>query len=240
MKLPVPVVITVLAVLWATGCDRLPGKPDAAGRYQRPTEIMDFTILYGQNCSGCHGAQGRLGPSRPLADPLYLAYVGSERMRQIVAHGVPGTSMPAFAESSGGTLTEEQIAALVREIYERWGDAARVKGALLPSYEVGATSTAGGDAAFAAFCADCHGTDGSGGEKAGSVVDPDYLALVSDQMLRTSVVVGRTDLGMPDWREAGDRPMTPQEITDVVTWMTARRKAFPEAQLPGAPGNGRN
>jgi len=245
---PIPALIAALSVLWATGCDRLPGQPDRAGRYQRPTEVMDFATLYGQNCSGCHGAEGRLGPSRPLADPLYLAYVGPTRMRQIVAEGVPGTPMPAFVEAVGGTLTEAQIAALVREIYERWGNAAHLKGVSPPSYEASGAPTEGGtpgdttsgNRAFAAFCADCHGADGSGGEKAGSVVDPNFLALVSDQMLRTSIVAGRTDLGMPDWREAGERPMTPQEIEDVVAWMTARRKTFPKARRLGAPGSGGN
>ena len=39
------------------------------------------------------------------------------------------------------------------------------------------------------------------GRRAGSIVDPAYLALVSDQALRTTVIAGRPDLGMPDWRE---------------------------------------
>ena len=136
--------------------------------------------------------------------------------------------MPAFAVSVGGTLTDAQIATLVREIYERWGDAARVKGVSLPPYVASAAPTAGGDRAFAAFCADCHGADGSGGAKGGSVVDPNFLALVSDQMLRTSIVAGRTDLGMPDWRTLGERPMQAQEIDDVVAWLAARRTRHPQ------------
>ena len=222
--------LAAFAALWATGCDRLPGKPDAADRYQRPTEIMDFDILYGQNCAACHGAEGRLGPSRPLADPVYLAYVGPERMREIVARGVPGTPMPGFTPAENGTLADDQITALVREIYARWADPASLAGVTLPAYGSGGASTAGGHAAFGQFCADCHGVDGDGGAKAGSVVDPNYLALVSDQNLRTSIVAGRTDLGMPDWRTAGDRPMTPQEISDVVAWLTAHRKTFPDAR----------
>lgn len=222
--------MAAFAALWATGCDRLPGKPDAADRYQRPTEVMDFEILYGQNCAACHGAEGRLGPSRPLADPVYLAYVGPERMREIVAQGVPGTPMPGFALTQNGTLADDQIAALVREIYARWGDSASVAGVALPAYDGSSASAAGGHAAFGQFCADCHGADGNGGAKAGSVVDPNFLALVSDQSLRTSIVAGRTDLGMPDWRAVGKRPMTPQEISDVVAWLTTHRKAFPDAR----------
>ena len=40
----------------------------------------------------------------------------------------------------------------------------------------------------------------TGAPHGGSVIDPAYLALVSDQALRTAVVAGRPDLGMPDWR----------------------------------------
>ena len=72
-----------------------------------------------------------------------------------------------------------------------------------------------------------HGADGRGGE-AGSVVDPSFLALVSDQMLRTSVIAGRPDLGKPDWRgNSPTRAMTNQEISDVVAWMAAKRVPFP-------------
>jgi mono/diheme cytochrome c family protein len=51
------------------GCERLPGRPDEAERYRRPAEVRDFETLYAEQCSGCHGADGRLGPTRPLADP---------------------------------------------------------------------------------------------------------------------------------------------------------------------------
>jgi cytochrome c oxidase cbb3-type subunit 3/ubiquinol-cytochrome c reductase cytochrome c subunit len=77
---------------------------------------------------------------------------------------------------------------------------------------------------YAEACASCHGVDGKGGPKGGSVVDAAYLALVSDQALRTAVIAGRTDLGMPDWRsDIPGQPLTAQQITDVVAWMAAQR-----------------
>ena len=51
-----------------------------------------------------------------------------------------------------------------------------------------------------------------------------YLALVCDQALRTAVITGRTELGMPDW--CGDIPgrvLTLQQSADVVAWMVAHR-----------------
>ena len=104
------------------GCDGLPGQPTEADRYQRPTDILDFETLYGTNCSGCHGAEGHLGPVRPLNDPLFLAIAGAANLRKAATHGVAGTAMPAFGLEAGGVLTPPQINAIVSGMFERWGD----------------------------------------------------------------------------------------------------------------------
>jgi mono/diheme cytochrome c family protein len=81
-----------------------------------------------------------------------------------------------------------------------------------------------GGGSFAMFCARCHGADGSGGPGAGSIVDSAYLPLVSDQSLRTTVIAGRPDLGAPDWRgNVPGRPMSAEEVSDVVAWLAAHR-----------------
>jgi mono/diheme cytochrome c family protein len=80
-------------------------------------------------------------------------------------------------------------------------------------------------ALYSQHCAGCHGADGTGGAQGGSVVDASYLALVSDQALRTAVIAGRTDLGMPDWRQdVPGQALTPQEIADVVAWLISQRR----------------
>jgi cytochrome c oxidase cbb3-type subunit 3 len=54
---------------------------------------------------------------------------------------------------------------------------------------------------------------------------------VSDQGLRTIVITGRPELGAPDWRgNAPGKPMSDQEVTDVVAWLASQR-----AQHPGQP-----
>ena len=126
----------------------------------------------------------------------------------MIAQGVPGTSAPAFAQQVGGPLTDKQIDILVEGMRSRWGKAENFKNLALPPYSLQDASAKGsgpgdsqrGAAAYQTYCAQCHGKDGSGGPKGGSVINPAYLALVSDQALRTAVIVGRSDLGMPDWR----------------------------------------
>src|SRR5262249_30605438 len=91
-----------------------------------------------------------------------------------------------------------------------------------------AGNAAQGKAVYATFCASCHGSDGQAGPKAGSVTDPAYLNLISDQGLRTIVIAGRPDFGAPDWRSnVPGRPMTDQEISDVVAWLSSQRPAPP-------------
>jgi len=229
-------------LLLAVGCDSLPGKPSEADRFVHPAEVLDFGTLYAENCSGCHGAEGTLGPARALRDPLYLALAPPQALRTTIRAGVEGTPMPAFAQSEGGTLTEAQVDALVDGLRKQWGGHGAPD---LPPYSEAAATSAGlppgdptrGRQAFAVFCADCHGADGRGSEEAGSVVDPAYLELVSDQGLRTSVIVGRKDLDMPDWRGyVRGRVMGDQEISDVVAWLVSERPKHPGQPHPEQPG----
>jgi mono/diheme cytochrome c family protein len=107
-------------VAWSlliAGCDlHLPGRPDPADKYQRPDAILDFAALYKQNCAGCHGANGTLGPAPPLNDDLFRTIVPLEELVRVLNHGRPGTPMTAFARPNGGPLTEPQIQILVHEI----------------------------------------------------------------------------------------------------------------------------
>ena len=71
----------------------------------------------------------------------------------------------------------------------------------------------------------------SGGPKGSDITNDSFLALTSDQYLRTIVIAGRPDLGAPDWRGyVAGRPMSDQEVTDVVSWLASRR-----VRSPGQP-----
>jgi cytochrome c oxidase cbb3-type subunit 3/ubiquinol-cytochrome c reductase cytochrome c subunit len=237
----------VLGGLLLTGCNvRLPGKPNEAERWRAPAEITDFNQLYTQNCAGCHGVGGRLGAARSLNDPLYLAFITDEALRQAIAQGRAGTSMPAFSEPAGGHLTDQQIQILIMGMRTQWSRPDDFKSVEIPRYNVEQTADTNGSSAatinatssktfqigdasrgataYKTYCSSCHGTDGDGGS-AGSIVDPNFLNLVSDQGLRTTIVVGRADVGKPDWRgNVPGHPMSAQEIDDVVGWLAARRQ----------------
>src|SRR5262245_13023390 len=110
---------TLMLLILAMGCDQLPGKPTPEDRWIRATEVTDFSQLYALNCSGCHGADGRLGAARPLNDPLYLALVSDNTLHQMIAQGAPGTAAPASAQQVGGPPTAKQIDLLIEGMRSR-------------------------------------------------------------------------------------------------------------------------
>jgi cytochrome c oxidase cbb3-type subunit III len=213
----------VAAILILAGCDRLPGRPSAREEVVRPEQVLDFNTLYKQNCSGCHGAEGKGGASIALRDPVYLAIAGDATIRNVAAGGVPGTQMPPFAQGKGGMLTDEQIGVLVKGI-RAWARADVPRDGLPPYATQSAGDPQRGAAVYATFCASCHGPDGQGGKGGSSIANGAYLSLVSDQYLRTIVMAGRPELGAPDWRgNVTGRAMSALEISDVVAWLISQR-----------------
>jgi len=205
-----------------------PGQPGTGSIALSPNDVVDFDVLYAGNCAGCHGASGRGGAAIALANPVYLAIVDDRSMRATIEDGVRGTSMPAFAQRAGGMLTGKQIDALVEGIRARASHPAGLAHENPPSYSpASAGDVHRGEAAYQTFCRWCHGPDGRGGPKASAITNDSFLALVSDQYLRTIVIAGRPELGAPDWRGNADRPMSEQEVTDVVSWLAFHRIATP-------------
>lgn len=230
-------IFAALGAALLSGCGTPHGQPLSGSETLAPNEVLEFGVLYGANCAGCHGESGRGGAAIALADPVYLAVADEAAMRRAVAQGVRGTAMPAFAESAGGLLTDKQIDVITRQIRSRWATAGILAGVNAPSY---AATSAGdsqrGEAAYKSYCESCHGLDGHGGPKGSAITGDSFLALVSDQGLRTIVITGRPELGMPDWRgNVPGKPMSDQEVTDVVAWLASRR-----SQVPGQPYSASN
>jgi len=224
----------IISLFLLVGCSaRLPGKPTEADRWRAPADVSDFSELYTQNCAGCHGNDGRLGAAHSLNDSLYLSFIPDDALKQVISQGRNGTNMPAFSQQAGGTLTDRQIELLVSGMRASWSKPEDLKGVEIPSYSATATSgdAPSGASTYQTYCAQCHGSNGVGGS-AGSIVDPNFLNLVSDQGLRTTIVVGRSDLGKPDWRSnVAGHPMSPQEIDAVVAWLASQRQTLSAAQV---------
>ena len=230
-------VFTALAATFCSGCGRPHGQPNKDSEVLAPNEVLKFDTLYAENCAGCHGADGRRGAAIALANPVYLAIADDAAIRRVIANGVRGTAMPAFGESAGGMLTDAQIDVITKEIRSRWSKQGVLDTATAPSYAPKSVGDAQrGEVAYKTFCESCHGPAGRGGSKGSAITDDSFLALVSDQGLRTSVITGRPELGAPDWRRnVPSRPMSDHEVTDVVAWLASRG-----GQNPGQPYSASN
>ena len=82
---------------------------EAAPLDMSPKAIATGSNLYGLLCTQCHGAGGYGTPLAPaLNNQTFLSQTEDAAIQQIIAGGVPGTTMPAW----GGYLSEADIAAI--------------------------------------------------------------------------------------------------------------------------------
>jgi mono/diheme cytochrome c family protein len=241
------------------GCD-LPGKPKEADRPIPSDQVVDFGKLYHQNCAGCHGLNGQMGPAPPLNDELFRSILPEQELETVLMQGRKGTLMPAFAQENGGTLTKAQIQVLVKEIKGLPVKSTDREGKLLAWGQVSAPSTGvpaykdvplesdnqdasakRGMAAFARACADCHGDNGHGLEEdhhtINAINDPVFLSLNSNQVLRRIIITGRSDLEMPNYAESRPnspefKPLTEQEVSDLVALLASWRRGSNQKAQP--------
>ena len=207
-------------ITWLSGCER-PGGPHAVQPVAHDS-LAWTQSAFNTNCRGCH-SQGAEGAALPLMNANYWSVATDAVVIEAIAHG-QGRSMPAYLADEGGPFTSAQIVSLVQGMRSLWGakDGATGGESVAISPRVIAGDAGAGAAVFSQACAGCHGPQGS----AGSVIDPLYLRLISNQGLWSATVYGRSELGMPAWNQAmPNRPtgLTAQEVADVVGWISAQR-----------------
>jgi cytochrome c oxidase cbb3-type subunit 3 len=220
--------LAALLVAALAGCS-MPGRPKAGPEVPRPEDVLSFEALYGENCAGCHGANGQNGAATNLANPEYEAWIDDASLRDVIAKGRKSTLMPGFDLQSGGTLTDAQVDALVRGIRAHWRTGDPLGAEKPPPYRAThAGDATKGQAVYAEACASCHGGSAQQPGKAGSILDGSFLALINEQMVRTTIIPGRPDIGEPDWRgHISGRSLSDDEITNVTAWLIAQKPPSP-------------
>lgn len=207
----------------------------------RPDQVLDFKTLYNQNCRACHGEGGQNGPSMDLANPEFQALVDDNTLRDIISNGLPGTQMPAWSQKAGGMLTDQQINAIIAGMRKEWAKPNAFAGMTPPPYHQPEGGNAQhGQQVYQQRCTACH--QGNDRQQPNS---PVYLSLVSDDVLRSIIIAGRPDIHQPDWQLKWYRqvvfrngasstlaetppkmrpdPLSPQDVTDIVTYLHAQR-----------------
>jgi mono/diheme cytochrome c family protein len=236
-----------VSALFQTACEKAPdgswrfiGQPKVENRWKPASEITDFTKLYTRNCLGCHSNSSEtVSAAIALDNPTYLSILPEATLHSVIANGIKGTLMPGFAKSAGGELTNEQIDILVKGILAK---KPATPSAGLPSYNAAPGNAENGKVLFAqSFAKDLPP------EK--TYLNPAFLGTVSDQYVRTLVIVGLPQLGFPDYRNfIPGRALTDQEVSDVVAFILSHRTnefgqplattpapAAPSAPAPSTP-----
>jgi cytochrome c oxidase cbb3-type subunit III len=217
----------VIAALYCSACNRAGDDWAAMNEPARPEDVVDFWTLYNQNCSACHGQEGENGPAFDLANPVYQSIVDDASLKKWITNGMPGTEMPAFGESAGGFLRERQVDVLVTGIRKNWAKNG-IGGANPPPYVANLSGDAkSGEEVYKAACISCHQKPGE------RISNASYLALVSDQSLRTITITGRPDLGQPNWQQdRPEHPLTNEDVTNVVAYLASLRSGTPGQPYP--------
>ncbi len=114
--------------------------------------------IFTANCAQCHGGEATGGIAPALNSKEFLQSVTDEQMHQLISTGVPGTLMAAYSADFGGTLTQQQITAVVKYIRSFEETAPEFPEWFTPL----AQTDLSGEELFNMGCAYCHGLDLSG------------------------------------------------------------------------------
>jgi cytochrome c oxidase cbb3-type subunit III len=91
-----------------------------------------------------------------------------------------------------------------------------------------------GKKTFTSRCAGCHGLDGRGGQRAPNIASSPSVRRLSDAELAKIILNGRTDFGMPAFRELGGN-----EIQKVVDYLRVLQGKGATTSLAGNPQKGK-
>jgi cbb3-type cytochrome c oxidase subunit III len=175
--------------------------------------IATGELLFGGYCASCHGddLEGIIGPS--LASPDFLAAVDDYYLYRAIVDGRPTTAMPAWRQ-----LSAEDVGALMD--YLRASAPALEKQPYVPTTPYERGHAGAGEVYFKQGCQSCHGEGGTGGVGP-QLINPVFLATVSDQALAHWIGHGRAGTSMEGFLKSEQGPLqfSPSQISDIVAYI---------------------
>lgn len=195
--------------------------------------------LYVEYCAVCHGVdgQGRVGASLQN----FPGIDAGAALEQTISDGILGSVMPAWAESNGGPLTEQQIDDIVAYIQASFAGTEPVEP--LPIYNPPAIpplpdvqgDPAQGAVVYESNCVMCHGENGRG--YFGAPLAKNWASNQPAVFIRDVVSTGIQGTTMPAWAAENGGPLTEQQIENVSAYVltlspSVQQESTPQAQ-PG-------
>jgi mono/diheme cytochrome c family protein len=174
--------------------------------------------LFQDNCSICHGPFGEGGANpgqpgdiiAPISSSEYLRSRDNISLKQIISYGQPNFGMSPFAQANGGSLSDEQIDAIVAFI-RQWQGNPPVD--IPPAVDSGLIAL-GGEEIFQKICASCHGTGGKGGFGS-SLNSPEFRAKNTVESMTDSIMNNHEGTLMIGWKGI----LTSLQVNDVVNYI---------------------
>ncbi|MCX8061457.1 MAG: c-type cytochrome [Anaerolineales bacterium] len=192
-----------------------------------PVEIG--RILYGENCAVCHGldGQGRVGAQLAKDWPSLRP---DRAIASIIANGISGSAMPAWSQSKGGPLRDDQIEAIVAYILTWESGGPRIlpptptpvpRPPLTPPPDIQGDPNRGATL-YDQNCAVCHGANLEG--RVGATLAKNWPSIRPDQSIRNVIANGIQGSAMPAWSKAKGGPLSEREIDDLVAFILTQAK----------------
>ena len=203
---------------------REPARIAADEAHDKSQAVDEGRSLFGTYCITCHGKQGEGVDGPPLNDKQFLTDTNDQTIFSLISSGVPGTEMPAWNQSLGGPLTDQQVSQLVAFI-RNWEPTAPDRHA-----EAQQGDPAQGLVIYESTCVVCHGENGQGTDRAVALNDPARLAQFDDEWYANTIAEGRPAKGMPTWGTV----LSPQQIRDLVALL----RAWQSGETVSLPGPG--
>lgn len=132
--------VCMLALVAAFPIYRLgePTRREAARRAMHAESMTMGAETFARHCVACHGADGRGGGVAPtLNSREFLRVTSDQQLVWLIAGGVPGSAMSAYAMDLGGPFTPQEIDRVVVYLRSMEADAPSV-----PAWRTGARSDA--------------------------------------------------------------------------------------------------
>ena len=196
------------------------------------TAVQRGEQLYLENCSTCHGNQGKGGMGIPLSIDSFLNSASNQYLKKTIRLGRPERIMPSFY-----WMAEKDIDAII-EFISTWRNApapvwsqAAIKG-----------DPQSGKKLFSRHCASCHGAQGQGGTGSGmrfsrprdlpvtapALNNQGFLNSIADEMIHYIITHGRKQTPMPAASSLG---LGKQQINDLVSYI----RSFQQQSLSKKP-----
>lgn len=172
--------------------------------------------LYQKQCSACHGKTGKGEGAKEgtaINNQNFLNLISDKDLYNYVKYGREGTVMPSYAAN----MSDEDLKNLVAYI-RNW----QTKKIDFDVPEKITGDIKAGEKRYKLFCASCHGVEGVGKKKMGTVLaSPQYLQYTSDKQIWIDTAYGREETRMAPSLKGleGVRQFSKQEISDIVVYI---------------------